>query len=618
MWITCGKTFKNVNKVWINMWICGLVLIFSHLVQAQNTDLALAEEYFYQNEFEKAREVYEKLARNQRNWPVIYRNYLQTLVKLKDFREADKLCRRLSKDLPTSPLYKIDIAWLYEQQTQLEKADAEYNKVVEEFKKQNSDLVLEASEHFLQLDKPEWAEKLLSAARKASRDNQAYALELAEVNRLLNQPDLMMKEYLNYAKQNQNHIEPVKGYLQDYLQRAEDFDKLERLLLESLQKEANEVTYNELLLWLYLQQKRFTRAFVQAKALDKRYKLEGSELMSIGEISLKNNDYSAAKSIFEYVVNTYPNGVNYPVAREKYIKAKEEVIKNSFPVQTADLQSLIQDYQKLINELGKNQKTLNATRSMALLYAFYLDKKDSAINILNEVVELGRGRIDFVAQCKTDLGDIYLLKNEPWEATLLYSQVEKLKKDHPIGHEAKLKNAKLSYFKGEFSLAEEHLNILKEATSREIANDAMDLSLLIKDNLLYDTTGAALQEFAKTELMIFQHQDDKALNKLNEMLTQHSGSTIIDEVLWQKSKLLLKMGKANEAVETLQKIVNDYGDGILADDAFFLLAKTYEETLKDKEKAKELYNSLLDKYPGSIYVAEARKRFRILRGDFVN
>jgi tetratricopeptide (TPR) repeat protein len=612
------KLTQNVDNLWKSLWIIAFLLITSPFLGAQNQDLALADDYFDRQEYEKAREMYEKLARNPRYSTLIYRNYLQTLVQLKDYREAEKWVKRQIKDNSQNPTYRVDYAGLLETQTQIEKADAECAKIVEDFKKSPRETVLEATEQFLRLDKVDWAEKMLLAARKTAKDDNAYALELADVLRLLNKPEAMVQEYLNYAKQSPNHIEPVKGYLQDRLSKQEDFDKLERTLLEQLQKEPNEVTYNELLLWLYLQQKRFARAFVQAKALDKRYRLEGSELMNIGEISFKNADFGAAKSIFEYVINTYPNGMNYPMARNKYLKAKEEVIKNTFPIQMTEINSLLQDYKKLLNDLGKNYKTKDALRNMALLYAFYLDKKDTAISLLAETVEINKSDVNYVAQCKTDLGDIYLLKGEIWESTLLYSQVEKLKKDHPLGHEAKLKNAKLSFYNGEFSLAEEHLNILKEATSREIANDAMDLSLLIQDNLVFDTTGAALQEYAKIELMIFQHKDADALKALNKMQTDFAGNSIIDEVMWEKAKLLLKMDKPTEAIEILQKMVNEYGEDILGDDAYFLLAKTYEEKLKDKEKAKELYASLLDKYPGSIYIAEARKRFRILRGDFVN
>lgn len=587
------------------------------LLFAQQKDIDLAHEYFIQQEYDKAAVLYERLAKSNRNLPLIYKNYLQTLIRQESYSEAEKLISKQIKLETNNPTFRIDYGSLFFLQGKADKAFKIYEEVIEDFKKDYKSSLL-AAEHFVRLDLLDQALQMLLSGRKASREKATFALELAEVYALRNDREAMIDEYLLFALTDRSNLEYIKGALQDQLVKQDDFDAFEKILLEKLQKNSNESVYNELLLWLYLQQKRFYRAFIQAKALDKRYKLEGNELLNIGLISLKNKDYKSAQTIFKYIIDTYPNSANYPLARNYYIKAKEEVVKNTFPIEESSIYSLIEDYQKLIQEVGKNTKTFDALRSVASLYAFYLDQKDTAVVILEEAIGISRGRTDYIAQCKTDLGDIYLLKDEPWEATLLYSQVEKLKKEHPIGYEAKLRNAKLSYYKGEFELAQEHLDILKEATSREIANDAMDLSLLIQDNLAFDTTGAALKDYSVIDLMIFQHQDEKALANLDQMLDKYPGHSIEDEVLWRKANMLLKLGQPDSALTVLQKIVETYPDGILGDDAFFLLGKTFEETLKDTEKAKEIYEELLVKYPGSIFTAEARKRFRILRGDIIN
>ena len=274
------------------------------------------------------------------------------------------------------------------------------------------------------------------------------------------------------------------------------------------------------------------------------------------------------------------------------------------------------------------------------------------------------------AKAKIELGDIYLLKEESWEATLLYSQVEKTQRETPLGYEAKLRNAKLSYFKGDFLLAQEHLDILKQATSREIANDAMELSMRIKENTLYDTTGAALKEFASIELLLAQNKNDLALQRLQNFrvtkkvkmnreeaikknlwwpeksLSQkeleklkeeiHNSkdvastmfgdsvwvdvetdfTTIKDDVYWLEANVLLKRGEFDQSITLLEKIIAEFGEDILSDDAYFLEGEIYERQIKNKDKAMEIYREFLNKYPGSVYAAEARKRYRQLRGDF--
>jgi len=600
-----------------NIILLMAVLLFPALAYAQQKEVALAEEYYSQNEYEKAREVYEKIARQPNSLALIYSHYFRTLVQLKDWKEAEKLTKRQAKDNPETVIYRLDYAWLLEQQNQTAPLEKELSAINDDLRKKNN-AIPEAIEHAVTIEHADWAEKIILASRKNQRDKTLWAMELAGVYQLQGKREALIEELINFALQNKDNLDGVKSLLQDNINKPEDFDKLEQNMLTRLQKEQDEIVYNEILLWLYLQQKRFNRAFVQARALDKRYRLEGNEVVNIAQIALKNQDYNNAAQMFEYIVKTYPAGLNYNYARNMFLKCKEEAIKNTFPIDKNEITNLINQYNLLLNELGRTPKTKESVRNVALLYAFYLDKKDTSVVLLNQAIELAQGNADFIAISKTDLGDIYLLKNEPWESTLLYSQVELARKEHPLGHEAKLRNAKLSYYKGEFDLAMEHLDILKEATSREIANDAMELSLLIRDNIQEDTLGTALKEFSKVELLLFQHKEMEALQTLNDLLLKFPKENIVEKALLTKAQLLIKVGKVKDAIKPLEDAQIQFPEGIYGDDAMFLLGKIYEEHLQDKEKAKTVYQDFLIKYPASIFTAEARRRFRILRGDFMN
>ena len=253
---------------------------------------------------------------------------------------------------------------------------------------------------------------------------------------------------------------------------------------------------------------------------------------------------------------------------------------------------------------------------MAHLYAFYLNQIPKAIEILTENINQPVGKHRVIAESKMDLADIYLLNEEPWESILLYAQVERMFKDEPLGYEAKLKSAKLSYFKGEFELAQSHLDILKLATSREIANDALNLSILIKNNTVFDSTDVVMQEYANIELQLFQNQKNEAIVALNQMIEKYPNHSIIDEVYFLMAKTERELGHFDKALAALAVINQKHYFEILGDDALFLTGIILEDDLKDNEKAMETYLQLLEKFKGSIFVSEARKRLRELRGDF--
>jgi len=600
---------SRIRKI---LYFIFLIILISSPAQGQ--ELQLAEEYFVQGKYDKARDIYDKLARNSSNWRSIHQSYLLTLINLKDYKTAEDFLKKQLKSDPNNLPYKIDYGIILEMQTKIKEAEKEFEGAIQLAKK-DKEKTLVAHGSFERYDKYEWSEKLFLEARRHEGTSDKYALQLGDIYAKTGKKIPMIEEYVKLYNKDEDYGEHVKGMLQDEIRTEEEMDKLEQYLLNIVQDNPNHTAANELLLWLYMQQKNFSKAFLQAKAIDKRFKKQGSQLFDIGRIAFENRDYPATEKILGYFVEQYPTSELYYIPARRYlIRSKEEVVKSSYPIDKEKVKTIIKDYQDLVNSQGKS-RAVEAIKDMALLYAFYLDDKEKALSLLNEAIEEAKYNAKFSALCKIALGDIHVLMGDYGEASLLYYQAEKAQKDSPIAYEAKLKNAKLSYYKGDFELAQTHLDILKNATSREISNDAIDLSVFIQDNTGMDSTEAAMKEYARIDLLIFQNKTDEALADLDKMLKTYNGHGLTDNVYWAKAGIYTKMGKPEKAVEMYELILKDYKFDILSDDAHFNLAKTYEERLNNKEKAMTLYQEHLTQYPGSVYVAEARKRFRLLRGD---
>jgi outer membrane protein assembly factor BamD (BamD/ComL family) len=457
----------------------------------------------------------------------------------------------------------------------------------------------------------------IEKTREFSKSEDKFAVQLAKLYRMEGKIPQMIEEYLKFGLVSENK-EMVQAILQDELKDEKEIEQLEKVLYTKVQKYPDEAYYSEVLIWHLIQKKEFYKAFVQARALDRRYRKEGVQVTDLGFLAHQNKDYVNSGKIFEYLIKEYPRHQNYSLWRRMLINAKEEVIKSVYPINLDDIRLLITEYSKMLQELGTNQKTLEAVRSKGLLYAFYLNEKDTAITVLESAIKMANGDQQFIDRCKLDLGDIYLLKSEPWEATLIYSQVEKSEKDSPLGYDAKLRNAKLAYFRGDFELSKEVLDILKQATTREIANDAMELSLLIQENTGSDSTEQAMKAYSNAELLLFQHRNDEAISNLNAMEKTFKGDPLEDEIIYLRAMTYLKQGDVEKGVKDLETIIQKFPIELKGDDATYHLAKTYQEKLNQPAKAMKLYQDLLTKYPGSIYGAEARKRFRNLRGDTIN
>ena len=590
-----------------------MLLLLPAFLAAQDTqEIQIANEYFSSGETEKALEAYQALVKNPLNIPAIHNNYFNLLLSMSKFKQAEDYIEKLIKR-ENKFGYRLDQGILYLKQGDQAKAD-KYFKVL---LKANADDVYRmktAADYLSSYNLLDYATEALLQAR-ATGGPMLYNLELANLYRLQGKRSEMINVYLDYVTQIPSNISYTKNLLQVLLTKPEELDALEQVLYQRVQQNQQSEVFADLLIWVNLQQKNFYGAFVQARAYDKRFRKEQSKTLEIGQVALNNSDYENAIKSFSFVAKEFAHTENYLPAELGIIKAREAKVKKSFPVNSDSVRYLISEYRLFKNRNTGNSSSDEADLNASMLHAYYLDELDSAVSDLSNLVSSPKISPQLRAQAKINLGDIYLLKGEPWESTLLYSQVEKSQHEAPLGYDAKLRNAKLWYFNGEFKLAEEHLNILKQATTREIANDAMDLSMRIKENTTFDTTGAALKEFSHIELLVYQNKLNEAVKRLNDFKSETSPG-ILDDVYWLDANLLMKQGKFVESIAQLQKILDEYAEDILADDAYFMQGDIYEHQLKNKEKAMEIYREFLNKFPGSVYAAEARKRYRALRGDF--
>ncbi len=643
------KNNKNPT-FWVSLVLLVLVS-FSSYSQNQK-EIQIANEYLLKGEKEKALVLYTDLAKNYENIPIIHNNYFNTLIDLAEFSEAENYLKKVQKRDPNNLQYQLDYGFLLIRSGDVNKADRYFKDLIATYRVSVQHIKMIAS-YLSARSLSDYAIAALNEGRRALGNPYFFSLELAMLYRIKGEKDLMVQEYLNYVTQSTANIQYVKNILQALITQPDELESLERLLYDKVQKNPDMEVYRDLLIWAATQQKNFYAAFIQARAYDKRYNKEGDKSMEVAKVALDNDDYDNATKIYQYVVREFNTSPNYLLARLGLIHTREARVKNTFPVNADSVRTLIHDYREFIEQYPNSNYGMEALRNQALLYAYYLDRKEQAIELLTQLVGNPRVNPTLQAKAKLDLGDIYLLKGEYWESTLLYSQVEKTQKESPVAYDAKLKNAKLSYFKGDFLLAQEHLDILKEATTREIANDALELSLRIKENTAFDSTGAALKVYASIELMLYQNKIDEALNRLQLFMNKNevwmkkkeilkgesifndsewimdqgdsvlvknnlsfSSATIMDDVYWLEADIRLKRGEFQASLDLLQKIRDEYPDDVLTDDAYFTQGEIYERHLHDKDKAMEIYRDFLNLYPGSVYAAEARKRFRVLRGDF--
>ena len=612
-----------------------LITCGGSLLAQQSQEEQLAMQYYKDKEYDKAVELFEKIHAKKPD-SYIYYYYFYSLLELERYDDAEKMLKKQVKAYPNVPRYKVDLGFVYERSGENAKAEKLYQECLKNLQaKENA--VSELNNAFMARGKYDYAVETILKGRKLLNNEQYLSKNLINIYKILHQNDKLLDEIISLVKtDNDKYEKDVQTAIQDLLLDDEDnlqYMNIRTALQKFSQKNPTNILCIKELYWISQLHKDYEEAFTLAKALDKRLKMEGIFTYELATVAAENHDYATAIEALNYIIKKGEEAHNYVQAKMKILDVKYMQLIESSPVKMVDAINLEQDFRKALDENGIHSGTSDWIRKYAHLLAFYVNKPQEAMDVLNQAMATTRDNKE-KNQYKIDLADVQLYTGQIWDASLNYSQVDKDLPNDVLGNEAKFKNAKLSFYIGEFNWAKSQLDVLAAATTKLIANDAIYSSMLITDNLEEeeegddsDTTATlfsnsegnlALKMYAKAEFLIFQNKDDEALKVLDSVMILSPFGTLVDDALYQKALILIKQKNYFEAEKLLKRIVDDYGDQLLADDAVFQLAELYEYYLKNIPKAMEYYQKILKDYSDSLYVVQARNRYRTLRGDNVN
>jgi len=607
-----NKIFKLMKLV-----LFFILTLSSLLGLSQTTDEKMASYYFESADFEKAKMYYEKVFKTNKSRNV-YENYMATLLELKEYKIAKKVTKKLIKKNPHSFFYKINYGEIMEYEDGKNKSNKYFEKLIDDLDSKTQLWKFgQLSQEFSRIGKTDLALKTLEKGESfnTKKDNR-FSVNIAMLYGQKGETNKMIDAYLKVVETQPRQISRVKGYLTksiDFDSQPKKVEILRKKLLRKIQKNPENESYSDLLIWMFQLTNDFESAFIQVKAKDKRMKSKGTKLFTFGLTCRYNKKYDLAIKAFEYAISQKTTGSGTKKrCRILALKTlKEKIISNAHYTKN-DLLTLNNKYISTLSKIDFVQDKIGLLQDLANLQGFYLHNIDTAEIIIKSILNTRGISRKQKANNKIQLADIYMLKNEIWDASLLYMQVEKENKHDIIGSKAKFKNAKLYYYSGDFEWSQNQLEGLKASTSKLISNDAIDLSLLITDNYNMDTTPINMQRFAQADLLIFQNKFAEANLKLDTINKESPAHSLNDEILFRRYEIAYKKQDFATAKTYLNEIMTEYSQDILADNAIFKLAELEENQLNNKKNAIELYGKIMFDYPGSLFVVEARKRYRKL------
>ena len=591
-----------------------LALLASPCLLAQQTQEQMASYYFSQGAYEQAVELYESLyksAANKFNYQMLLRSY----TELGEYKKAESLINKRIKQYSADLTLRVDLGVLYTRKGDSKKARRAFEEAVEQVKvdaKQASELAMA----FESADQPDYAIRTYQRLRDNTKNRYLYVPEMAALYGRKGNYEGMVREYFDLLDHSPRSMSSIQVSLQRMMHDGDEervSEALRNILMERIQTQPNNVQNVDMMIWFTLQQRDFEFALSQAIAMDRRFPDQQAEAVwRVTQVARSNGDLSVARDGYAYLVK---KGTQHPYYMESRV-GELQVMFEQYSRQMSDKAAatqLIERYESAIAELGKTPATVPLLRNYANLLAYHADNMQAAADILSDVLEMDQLKPQVRDEVKMDYGDLLLVAGDVWEASLIYMQVEKANKNDVLGSQAKFRNAKLSYYHHDFEWAKSQLDVLRSSTSKLIANDAMEMSLLISDNMEQDSTFDMLEIFADADLLLYRNLLDSAWLRYDEIEHRTLSHPLLDDVLMRKAQIRIKQERYVDADTLLGQLYAFYPDGMLADDALFMRAQLAEEKLQQPDKAKGYYETLLTDFPSSIYIDQVRKRYNEIK-----
>ncbi len=587
------------------------LFLFSLFTFAQKVELA--NSYFKKGEYEKAIMLYKPLHDKNPIRRDYFKNLLTSYQQIERYDFADDLLQKQIKIFPNQIYLNVEIGYNYQLQNKINQANSYYDKSLN-FVKENPNFCFTIGQTFKQNHLLDYA---LESYKIAKSLNPKLNTEIREAQIYGEKGDLekMFNSYLNLIEKNEKYYPSIQRYIALFItddNKNQTNILFKKLLLKRAQNNPND-SWNILLSWLYMQQNEYSKAFIQEKSLFKRNPKSLVRIKEVGIISYENNDLETAQNIFKFILENSSKGfIDQKIVLQSQIYLLQ--IDNELATSNNEVDRVNKKFQNLLQQYGISNTTIDLQIAYANFLSFTYNQPKKAIQILNEALPLAKSKFQ-KGSIQINLADILVFNNQFNQALILYSQVQTDLKNSTLAQTARFKVAQTSYFKGDFKWAQIQLKVLKSSTSQLIANDALNLNLLISNNIANDSIQDALKTFAKADLLAYQNKNKQAIDTLNIILKNFKGHVIEDDALFKQAELLTKIENYLQAENNYLKIIQVYQESVLIDDTYYYLAELYLNKINKPEKAKEMYQKIIFEYPSSIYLVEARKKYRKLRGD---
>ncbi len=581
----------------------------------------LGQNYEQAGEYQKAKDIFEDLYQQQQNNFQFFEALNRVYLQLKEYDKSISIIEQRLEKIPADINLFGLLGKTYYLMNNEQKAFETWDEAVMKFP-ENPTSYRTMANYAIERRAFDKAIEYLNKGKEVSEDPRIFSFDLANIYTLTMRYKDAAREYCSIILNHPNQYSLIESRILSYINKPEALEQTISVVDEY--SDNDQVQFDYLLARLYMEKKELDKAFDIYLEIDKKQNNQGADLYNFANFTYLEKEYELASKVFKEVIERYPNSPVISSAKLGYAKTMEEALNKKsaekinswkpfykpFELNSDEIENVVSAYNELTEIYPHTEIAGEALLRIGNIYLHKKNDLSEAEKYFNRLISEYRNSI-FIFDAYKGLAEINILEDDLSKAEQNFKKiVEAGNAPEDQKNIARYELAKVNFYKGDFSEAKNYLNGIFSNLKDNMANDAIDFSLLLNTNM-NDSSNLLL--YAKAEKLLEQKKFNEASTIFKEIASSQKGFVLQHRAKLKEAEIELALDNTEESVSLLVEISSGNEKNIYADKALFLLGRIYQYGLKDDNKASEMYESLLAKFPNSLYLDEAREEILKIR-----
>lgn len=581
---------------------------FAQSIEQRQFQLALS--YEQRGDLESASRIYLELSKSNISNEEFLNSFVRVSKQLNKYQELLDFLKERSLLTPDFKTYNY-LAEAYWLKGFPEESHMNFSKAQDLINSKEEYMFL--AESLVRLKQYAKARDVLLNGRSKGRDIYLFSDELTKIYILIGDKKNGVLEILTHLKNTRN-MATAQGRLYALMLDDQSKVELDKILNDKYSEDKNDTYVLFLYIWFARTAEYFQKALELTIVYDKLLKSNYSEVLRFANQCKNDGQYDIAIQGFLLVIEQGKNNPNSSSALYGLARSLEQKNLSSDTISKQNLEQIVNLYTRIVKDYPNTIQELEGIYRLAYIAAKNERDYPKSIELLKKISRKW-GLIPVYIDSQFELSDQYVKVGKLEEAqNVLRSFIKSIPKNEAdiqrsVIEKAKFRIARIHYFQGEIDSSKSVMDNIDAVPNSEVKNDILEFNAFLNKN---QNINAALSLYSQAELLEFQERYEDAIQKFRESEKLSSGSNLEELAILSIAQIFFNKKDYASSQSEYESILDKFPNSIYLDLVYFRIGQNMALSGKIDD-AMHTLTKIIVNFPKSIYYEDARILIRQLR-----